>query len=133
MELTSSDIEYINSNCPDSEQGVYFQPFGIPVSIKEHVIYMRHKTGGMEGGGYGEKSIAKPYTSDEPEPKFKVLDLVLDTLMPKLTYLQYREVQDLIRTNDDKERHDYYGNCTNYHIQYVIISELIELLKSFEE
>jgi len=131
MELTSSDIEYINSNCPNSEQGIYTQPFGIPVDVKEPVIYMRHETGGWRGGGYGEFDTAKPYENEEPKPKFKVLDLTLNRLVPKLTYLQYRQVEELIHTNNETER-EYYGNSTDYEIQYIVLSELYKLLETFE-
>ena len=114
----------------ENEQGVFKEPYGIPHSIKEPVIYMRWKTGGMTGGSYSENSHLESYTCDGLEPKFKVLDLVLEELKPNLTFLQFREVEDLVHTQDWSDREDYYGNCTDYKIEYVILSELIKYLET---
>ncbi len=131
MELTKSDIEEINKLCPDSEQGIYTEPYGIPVHIKEPVIYMRYEVGGVGGGSCWNDSNSEPYTKDE-RPSFKVLDLTLKRLCPNLTFLQFREVEELIHTNEESD-YEYYGNSTDYEIKYVIISEIINLLNTFEK
>lgn len=128
MELTKDQMQNINSKCP-SEQGVFFQPYGIPVDVKELVIYSRYATGGMSGGScFG--GTAKSYTNEVPENHMQVLDLVLEQLMPNITYLQYKKIGTLIRNNEERER-EYYGNCTDWKIEYIVVSELIKLVESF--
>lgn len=129
MELSESKIKEINSMCPE-DQGVFFQPWGIPTSIKEHVIYQRFLTGGMTGGSYHENSFLHSFTNDESKPPFRVLDLVLKELKPELTYLQYKDVERLIRTSDYSDREDYYGNCSDYDITYIVLSDLYKYLES---
>lgn len=125
MLLDEVDIKEINSTCP-SGQGIFSEPNGIPIDIKEPVIYSRYEIGGYRGGScWG--SIAKPYIVDE-KPKFKVLDMVLKKIKPDLTYLEFRELEDLIQTNEDSDR-EYYGNSTDYKIEYIILSDLYKTLK----
>jgi hypothetical protein len=125
MLLNKEDIKEINAICPYG-QGIFSEPNGIPVDIKEPVIYSRYEIGGYRGGScFG--SEAKPYTVDE-KPKFKVLDMVLKKIKPDLTYLEFRELEDLIKTNEERDR-QYYGNSTDYKIEYIILSDLYKTLK----
>jgi len=128
MELTKSDIEEINNECP-SEQGVFVEPNGIPNSIKEPVVYMRWETGGVRGGGYHSDSNPRPYKNDEPKPKFKALDLVLKKLKPTITYLEFREIEGLIQSSETDDYGDYYGNKTDYAVEFIILSDLLKALK----
>jgi hypothetical protein len=130
MELTKDDIVVINRNAP-SDQGVFIEPYGIPTDIKEHVVYMRYVTGGVEGGSYHSDSVLRSFTNSE-RPEFKALDLVLEKLMPAITYLQYRQVTELIQTNHQTER-EYYGNSDEWEIRFIVLSELIEKLKTFKK
>ncbi len=130
MELTSEQIEKINNACPSSEQGIYIQPYGIPVNVKEYVIYSRWKSGGYSGGSCWDSSNPQPYENETPKDYFKVLDLVLKELMPSVTYLQYKEISALVHTNEEIER-EYYGNSTEYKIEYIVLKDLINLLESF--
>lgn len=134
MELTQEQIRQINNMAPnewrENEQGVFVQPSGIPVDVKGPVIYMRWHTGGVSGGSCWDSSNPTRYETDNKKPKFEVLDLVLKELMPSISYLQFREIEDLIRTNTEVDR-EYYGNCTEYDIEYIVLSELIEALQRF--
>ena len=131
MELTKEQIEKIEILLPNYEQGIYTEPYGILHTIKEPVIYMRWKTGGVSGGSCWDSSNPKSYVNDKEKPNFEVLDLVLSELMPTITYLQFKEIEKLIHTNDETE-YEYYGNCTDYEIKYVILSELIRKLEEFQ-
>lgn len=135
MELTKDQITKINSLAPNewqtNEQGIFNEPFGIPVKIKEPVIYMRWETGGMCGGGYHDDSYLRRYDSHNSKPDFVVLELVLKELYPTITYLQYKDIEKLIRTTSETDGEDYYGNCTDFDIEYIILSELINLLETF--
>ena len=129
-------IEKINKLAPyeweTNEQGVFKEPYGIPDNIKEHVIYMRWRTGGVSGGSCWDTSNAQPYTEENGKPKFEVLDLVLKELMPTLMYSQYVDIEKLIKSSY-KTDYEYYGNCTDYEMQYIVLSDLINLLKQFEK
>jgi hypothetical protein len=125
MELSKTQIESINVNCP-SDQGVFSEPNGIPYGVKGLVVYMRWEKGGMRGGCYGGDT-AERYTSTERKPRFAALDLVLKELKPDITFLQFRELDDLIQNNHDTDL-EYYGNSTDYEIEYILLSDLIEAL-----
>lgn len=125
--MTQEQIYEINSKCP-GDQGVFFQPSMIPVDIKEHVIYTRYSTGGYSGGScYDTK--ARYHESDIPENKFEVLDLVLQELKPNITFLQYKKIDKMIHTNEETDR-EYYGNSTDWKVEYIILSELEEYINS---
>jgi hypothetical protein len=132
MKLSEEDIVAINKECPSeqgifAEQGVYRQPYGIPIHVKEPVIYMRWETGGVTGGScWGTKHYAK---EGEPKPQFRVLDLVLKRLKPDISFLQFRDIEALIKTNDYTDDSSYYGNSTDYAVEYIVLSELIALLE----
>jgi hypothetical protein len=128
MELTKADIEQINREAP-SDQGIFREPWGIPVHIKEPVVYMRWETGGMSGGNcWGDE--AHYYESDDPKPKFKILDILFKKFKPEISYLQFREIEELIHTNHETQ-YEYYGNSENYEVQYILLSELLKKLESF--
>ena len=121
MNLTKEDIDAINRECSNSEQGIYKEPYGIPVRIKEPVIYMRWETGGIGGGScWGTEHYNK---EGEPKPKFKILDLVLKRLKPDISFLEFREIEELIHTNSETQHH-YYGNSSEYSIEYIVLHEL---------
>jgi hypothetical protein len=134
MELTKEQIEKINAAAPmewqTNEQGVFTEPYGISNHIKEPVIYMRWHVGGLQGGSCWDDSDPRPYTVNTPKPEFTVLDLVLRELMPNITLLQFRKVLRLVE-GTHKTDYEYYGNCTEYEIEYIVLSKLIEKLKSF--
>ncbi len=131
MKLTVEDIKEINSMCPEN-QGVFSEPNGIPVDVKTPVVYMRWETGGWRGGSCWEGGVAKPYQNEEGKPKFKVLDLVLKKLKPDISFLDFREIEELIHTNSETDR-EYYGNSTDYDIEYIILSELEEKIKQLNK
>jgi hypothetical protein len=125
MELTKEQLEEINKKCP-YDQGIFLQPYGIPVDVKELVIYGRYKTGGTEGGDcWGGKS--KSFTEEPPKDRMKVLDLVLEVLCPNLSFLKFSELERLIENNTETQR-EYYGNSTDYMIEYLPLSELYKAL-----
>jgi len=131
MELTKEQIENINKEAPmdwqTNEQGVFAEPNGIPNEVKEPVIYMRWETGGVSGGSCWDSSNPQPYTTDG-EPSFKVLDLVLKELCPDISYLMFKGIEELINDSETSDW-EYYGNCTDFSIKYIVLSELITYLE----
>jgi hypothetical protein len=127
MRLTEEDIKVINKSLKDSwNQGIFTEPNWIPDDIKEPVIYMRWESGGVSGGSCWDDSDPRPYNIDE-RPAFEVLDSVLMKLCPNISYLTYKKVETLIRSNS-KTEWEYYGNCTDWTVEYVVLSELYKLL-----
>ena len=131
MELTKEQIESINKESPmdwqTNEQGVFIEPSGIPNEVKELVIYMRWQTGGVSGGSCWDDSDPQPYTTGS-EPSFKVLDLVLKELYPNVSYLMFKGIEDLIN-NSETSDWEYYGNCMDFNIKYIVLSELVAYLQ----
>ena len=122
-------IDKINNECPYN-QGIYFQPNYIPVKIKELVVYSRYKTGGYSGGSCWDDSNPQPYSSDIPNDHMKVLDLVLAEICPNISYLNYKKIQSIVHDNEETE-YEYYGNSTDWKVEYIILSELENLVKTF--
>jgi len=129
MELTKEQIIEINKKCPEN-QGIFVEPNGIPLKIKEPVIYCRYETGGYSGGNWSKDSDPRPYTTDIPKDKMKVLEIVFMVLCPNISFLQYKQIENLIDENDYSE-HEYYGNCTDWKVVFIQTSKLYNLLNEF--
>lgn len=129
MKLSKEQIKEINNKCPYN-QGVFVEPYGIPTSIKEPVIYCRYETGGYSGGSCWDDSNPQPYTEDVPKDKMKVLEIVLMELCPNISYLQYKQIEQLIDYNGYSED-EYYGNSIDWKIEFIKTSKLYELLTTF--
>lgn len=124
--MDKETIEKINAKCPYG-QGIFLQPYGIPDDIKELVIYSSYESGGVSGGSCWDSSNPQPYTEERPKDHMEVLDIVLKTVAPDISYLQYREIEKLIHDNR-KSEWEYYGNRTDHEIQYILLSDLEKLL-----
>jgi len=129
--MNTQDIEEINKKCP-SDQGIFFQPWGIPTDVKELVIYGRYETGGMTGGSCWNDEEPHPYSNDPPDDRLEVLSLTLEKLMPNISYLQYKKISKLIHNNEETER-EYYGNSTDLMIEYIILSELESFINELNQ
>jgi len=131
--LTQSQIDEINSKCAydldGHSEGIFKEPYGIPVSIKDYVLYCKYESGGYSGGSYHEDSYARPYTSAPPTDKMQVLDLVLKELLPSISYLQFKGINKLIKETEESEN-EYYGNSTDYIIEYIILEDLYNYLET---
>jgi len=125
--MTQELISEINKLCP-YEQGIFVQPYGIPVLIKEPVAYYRYEIGGEHGGNCWGDSPTN-YSNDTPQDRMMVLDLILERIKPNITYLQFKKIESLIHTNEETQ-HEYYGNSTDYKIEYIILSELEKYLST---
>jgi hypothetical protein len=82
-------------------------------------------SGGQSGGScWGNEYYAQ---SPEQPPTLTIIDFVLESLAPTITYLQYRRVAAAM-VSGDKRSNDYYGNYTNYEIRKITIPALYEAL-----
>lgn len=130
--MTDEEIKAINDEfykqTNNYEQGIYKEPFGIPNDVKEPVLYMRWETGGVSGGSCWDSSDPRPYRNDTSEkPAFIILDFVLKRLCPGISYLEYKEIEGMIRSSDQTDW-EYYGNCTDWEITYLKVSDLERIL-----
>lgn len=121
-------IKEINVLCP-SDQGIFVEPNGIPTHIKEPVIYTRWIKSGFSGGGYGGEHTAQPFTSEPPENRFKILDIILEKLKPNISYLQYKKIMELWDENNYSVN-QYYGNFDDYVIKFMPLSVLEQYLET---
>jgi hypothetical protein len=130
MELTKDQIEEINKKCP-YDQGIFREPFGIPNHIKELVIYTKWKSGGRGGSCWDdENTINEHYSEDKPNDVYKVLELTLEVLKPGITFLQYKKIEALIESNIETD-YGYYGDYTEDTIEWIKVSDLLNLLETF--
>ena len=129
--LTPQDIEDINNDPKlPSDQGVFNEPYGIPDKVKGHVIYCRYETGGVSGGSCWDSTNPQPYSKETPNDRMRVLDLVLAKVKPNISFLEYRMIEGLINNNYESNW-EYYGNHTDYKIEYLELSELYDALSKF--
>lgn len=131
--MTQKLIEQINNECPYN-QGIFVQPYGVPTHIKEAVIYNRYETGGYSGGSCwdDEENHARSYSEDEPTDSRRVLDIVLKHVFPNISHIQFQEVERLWIDNYDTE-YEYYGNSTDYHIDYILLSTFEALIEKLRK
>lgn len=127
LELTQKQIDELNKLSPDYESGIYKEPYGIDTFEKRYVLYHRQNTGGYSGGSCWDDSNPRPYEVDYND-EFPILDIFLEKYAPNVTYLEYKKIQKLIQDNNETE-YEYYGNRTDYRVRWIVLEDLINLLK----
>lgn len=86
-------------------------------------------SGGKEGGNcWGNKPESR---DPDPEPEFKALTNILIHFAPALTFLQYKQIEELLKY-DSKSEYEYYGNYAYYDIKYIKLEDLYNLLVDWE-
>jgi hypothetical protein len=91
-------------------------------------IYVEWTTGGSSGASCWNSEPSVPYVSDEPPKELGVLDGILEAIKPDLSFLQYRTLSNNLIKSDSRRESDYYGNCSNYAIKQVNLTELYDYL-----
>jgi hypothetical protein len=109
------------------EEKLWYWPDGNKKGSKKasQFDYIRNKVeiGGKEGGDcWGGEP--EHYTRNE-EQEFKDLMKILESIAPKITFLQYKKLAKLIYSYERIE-YEYYGNYTEYRIEYIKLEELFE-------
>lgn len=130
MELTTEQIEKINSECPYG-QGIFREPFGIPSHIKDLVVYTKWQSAGRGGSCWDdENTVNEHFDCEKPSDVYDVLDLILKELKPNITFLQYKEIEKLMESNT-KMDYGYYGDYTEDTIEWIELLDLYEALAKF--
>ena len=133
MKLTEEQIKEINEECRKLDcydQGVFLEPWCIPNNIKEHVLYSRYMTGWMPGSCWDDEDTVNEYHECDCYDRFKVLELVLQKLNIEPSFGLMSDIQCLIVDMDDSES-GYYGDYSDYKVEYIILSELYEVIDKF--
>lgn len=95
-------------------------------TIDDGVIVQKHISGGASGGNcWGDD--ARYFRNEKSAEEFLPLDRILLAVAPEITYLKYREVQNLIVEGNDHD-HEYYGNYTDYLTYSLDVRKLYDLL-----
>lgn len=126
--LTPAEIHAINKKSPYN-QGVFVQPYGIPIHIKGPVIYSKNLVSGSHGGNYNG-GVAEPFTVPLPKNYLRVLDFVLEAVEPNINYIHAKHITEDFKDNTET-KYEYYGNCSDYYILYLELEELYEKLNFY--
>lgn len=103
---------------------------------KPYAIACTEVVSGYSGGSCWEGGRAERFSSSENVLKAhkdleKILDEILMGIAPKIGYLQYKTISNLVKTKEDSS-YEYYGNSSDNLTVYIIISEFYEQLKTLE-
>lgn len=94
-------------------------------------IYIEWSTGGAFGGTCWGGKPEDNISPGEDEPEFLSLDSILTHFCPEITFLKYKQFQNLIKTLEYTEN-EYYGNYTNKKIKYIVVKDLYDKLTELE-
>lgn len=88
-------------------------------------------SGGMCGGNCWGDSANQSVDKEDEEP-FDTLDNFLESVIPELTFIEYRKLVDKIQYSDYTQS-EYYGNYYEYTFKYIKHDDLIEFLERINE
>lgn len=98
------------------------------LDVSRHFVWMTHETGGVSGGSCWDSSDPQPYHNSDPMPAFNELYLVLERVVPNITFIQGKVLESTLVKDTDYTDHEYYGNCTEYQIKYISLVDLYNYL-----
>lgn len=103
-----------------------FRSWGEEKFEKEHLFYA-YETGGVSGGSCWESSNPQPYVEDGKDTGFIILEWVVEHFAPDLTFLQFQKLSREVLQFDHTE-YEYYGNRTEYCVQYIPIETVLKFI-----
>lgn len=84
------------------------------------------RVGGLQGGncwgGYADQGVEA-----DNEPDLDTLDHFIEKYFPSLSFLQYKRLMKLIKT-DDETNYEYYGNYYIYRYKFLELKDLYDFL-----
>lgn len=109
------------------------ESLGISVNFQdfeEDCIGIKWMSGGVGGGSCWDEGDGNNHYSIEGDskPEFEDLDLILEKVMSNITFLQYKKLCKFLIKEKSWSEDEYYGNSTNYIINYIFIDELYDYL-----
>lgn len=126
-------IEIIKNKYKNNYPSVFFDkkfvghPYCGQYEKCDPYLQIKWETGGVSGGSCWETSNPLPYTTNNVEPDFEMLDDILLEYVPKLSFLQYKQLNKYIKTDSETE-YEYYGNCTKYGIKRILLKDLYQFI-----
>ena len=84
------------------------------------------RVGGLRGGNCWGGVADEPVEADE-EAEFTQLDSFLEEYFPNITFLQYKKLLPLVKTEEFSVG-EYYGNYNDYRYSYVLFEDVAECL-----
>jgi hypothetical protein len=57
------------------------------------------------------------------------LDKILEVICPKITYLQYKKLTEII-VKDEYTEYEYYGNSSTYSYEFIYLSDLLKWVRN---
>lgn len=95
--------------------------------IEKPRLIVEWSTGGMSGGScWGGEP--EPYTNNDPIPELELLDKILETFYPQLSFLQYRALTSQLLKSEGYSVGEYYGNSHDYQYKEVDLRELYDYM-----
>jgi hypothetical protein len=101
---------------------------GKNVNNDEYVVYKKWNSSGYSGGNCWNDNPATSYEG-ECEPNFYALDKILEVICPKITYLQYKKLTEII-VKDEYTEYEYYGNSSTYSYEFIYLSDLLKWVRN---
>jgi hypothetical protein len=87
--------------------------------------------GGMTGGDCWGSEADQAVTASEPE-ELTLLEEFLEQKMPKLSFLDYKKLRKLIKS-EEWGRGEYYGNYYKYKCYYITFEDIANCLSETED
>lgn len=101
---------------------------GEKVGANVDYIYVQNETGGVSGGSCWDSSNPHPYTNTNPKEDFIELDVILEMFNSNISFIQYKNLKRSVVHTVQYTSYEYYGNHTDYEVEYVILKELYDYL-----
>lgn len=105
--------------------GFFYSDFAVDSHIG--ALYVSWSNGGISGASCWR---GKPYREPPEKPKdIDILDAVLESIAPTISFLAYKRLCKKIRVDSTTER-DYYGNYHETAFKFLTIQDLYDFLQS---
>lgn len=96
-----------------------------------YVIAIRYSTGGIAGGSCWDDSENYTFRSDPPDKEeLNYIENALIKIAPNISFFNYFQIKQL-ENEDFETENEYYGNSTDYRIQFVFVEDLMNKLIEF--
>lgn len=101
------------------------------IDLSNAYLYIHWYTGGISGGScWNDGTVDNHYyrKSDDQEPEFDELDIILENICPNITYLQYKRLTNGLMLTGNYSFDEYYGNSSEYSWKAINLQELCNRL-----
>lgn len=100
------------------------------LKISRNFLSIEHNIGGVSGGSCWEDSDPKEYFNIDKRPDFESLYKLLEELVPNISFLNVRKIENELVKEFDYTDYEYYGNSTTNNVRYICLDDLYDFLYS---